>query len=210
MLNKVCIPLITYPFTIWGPLLYICRKCALSWYCLNYTQMSYRMSFILPITKLILTSSMKITPYTVKYKINLFSKVFFLLLYLNLEIFLYQGIILPRSTSYWLVKSARNRSLRILLFIILPKKFFWMLATDLRYMVVINKGSLLIFEKEVNIKHYISGINNQRLSDCIITSVYSNVKTFNSLQRSKRVSLMKENNICCFSLTSINAKKNTK
>lgn len=39
--------------------------------------MSYRMSFILPITKLILTSSMKITPYTVKYKINLFSKVFF-------------------------------------------------------------------------------------------------------------------------------------
>lgn len=75
-----------------------------------------------------------------------------------------------------------------------------MLANDLRYMVVINKGSLLIFEKEVNIKHPISGINNQRLSDCIITRIYSNVKTFNCLQRSKWVSLIKENNINCFSL----------
>lgn len=35
-----------------------------------------------------------------------------------------------------------------------------MLVMDLRYMVVINKGLLLIFEKEVNIKYYISGINN--------------------------------------------------
>lgn len=78
-----------------------------------------------------------------------------------------------------------------------------MLANDLRYMVVINKGSLLIFEKEVNIKHHISGINKQRLSDCIITRIYSNVKTFNWLQRSKLrffYSLIKENNIYCFSL----------
>lgn len=78
---------------------------------------------------------------------------------------------------------------------------------DLRYMVVINKELLLIFEKEVNIKYNISGINNQRFSDCIIISVYCNVKIFNSLQCLKWVLFIKENNICCFFLMLINVKK---